>query len=164
MLPRDPFSLQKASSWVEAPRSAAAAVAGAAVVVAVADADAAVVSASAPAAAAVHVPRTTHDRRFPAPPGAARRPSKEGVQRTVTSEVAGLTAFETGKHRGRGLIDRPTSRYPGKRLHGRPCEVTRPVRVWCCISYLHRAPFDGHLPYQIKKKNWSVLPGPSRFE
>ena len=118
MPPRDPSPLQeKASSRVDAPRSAAAAAAGAAVVVAAAAA--AVVAAAAPAAAAFYAPWTTHDPRVPAPPQAAKRPLKERVQRADTSEVAGFMAFETGNHRIRGLIDRPTGRYPGKRLRGR---------------------------------------------
>ena len=71
MLPREPYMLRKkASSLVDAPRNAAA-VPRAAVVVAAAAA-AAVVAAAAPTAAVV-----AHDPRFPAPPRAARKTSKE---------------------------------------------------------------------------------------
>ena len=74
--PRDPSPLQKrTSSLVNAPRNAAAAASAAVVVAAAAAAD--VVAAAAPAAAVVHDPWTTHDPRFPTPPRAARRPSKE---------------------------------------------------------------------------------------
>ena len=76
MPPRDPSPLQKrASSLANVPRNAAAATSTAVVVAAAAAA--AVVAAAAPAVAVVHAPWTTHDPRFPAPPRAARRPSKE---------------------------------------------------------------------------------------
>ena len=74
MPPRNPSPLQKkASSRVDAPRSAAAAAVDAAVVVAAAAAAAAaafaaaVVAAAGPEAAGVHAPWMTHDPRFPDP-------------------------------------------------------------------------------------------------
>ena len=86
------------------------------------------------------------------PPPRGRRGDlrRKGVQRAVTSEVAGLTAFETGNHRGKCLIDRPTGR---EKLRGRlPARIppTSTCLVPLLISQLHRAPFDGHLPHQIK--------------
>ena len=92
---------------------------------------------------------------------------RKGLQRAVTSEVAGLTAFKTGNHRVRGLIDSPTGRYPRKRLCGSlPARIhpTGTFSVSLRISHLHRAPFDGHLPHQIKSFLWFVLPGPFHFE
>ena len=84
MPPRDSFPLQKrASRLVDAPRNAAAAAAAASAAVVVAAAAAAavvaaaVVAAAALAAAVVHAPWTTHDPRFPAPPRAGKRLSKE---------------------------------------------------------------------------------------
>ena len=89
------------------------------------------------------------------------------VQRAVASEVAGLVAFETGNRRGRGLIDRPTGRYPGKRLRGRLPARIRPSST-CLVpllaDQLHRAPCDGHLPHQIKNLLRLVVPSPSLLE
>ena len=95
------------------------------------------------------------------PPPRGRRGvlRRKGVQGAVTSEVAGLTAFETSYNRGRGLIDHPTGRYPGTWLRGRlPARIhpTSTCLVPLLISLLHRAPFDGHLPHQIK--NFLGLP------
>ena len=56
---------------------------------------------------------------YPPPRGRRGGLRRKGAQRAVTSGVAGLTAFKTGNHRGRGLIGRPTGRYAGKRLCGR---------------------------------------------
>ena len=99
-----------------------------------------------------------------APPPRGRRGGRrwKGVQRAVTSEVAGLTAFETGNYHGRGLYrppHQPIRRETASRTTARA--NTRTVRVWC--RYLHRAPFDGHLPHQIKNFLWFVLPGPSQM-
>ena len=103
------------------------------------------------------------------PPSRGRRGCfrRKIVQRAVTSEVAGLTAFETGNHRGRSLIDRPTGRYAGKRLRGRlPARIppTSTCVVPLLICHLHRSPCDDHLPHKTKNFSWVVLPGPSHFE
>ena len=103
------------------------------------------------------------------PPPRGRRGGfrRKGVQRAVTSEVAGLTAFETGNHRGRGLVDRPTGRHAGKRLRGRlPARIhpTSTCLVPLLLCHLHRAPCDGHLLHKIKNFLCFVLSGPSHFE
>ena len=87
-------------------------------------------------------------RVSPPPRGRGRGFRRKGLQRAVTSEVAGLTAFETGNHRCRGLIGRPNGRYPGKRLRGRlPAQIhpSSQCLVPLLISHLYRAPFDGYL-------------------
>ena len=103
----------------------------------------------------------------PPPRGRRGRLRRKGAQRAVTSEVAGLTAFETGNHRGRSLIDRPTGRYAGKRLRGRlPARIppTSTCVVPLLIRHFHRAPCDAYLPHKTKNFLWVVLPGPSHFE
>ena len=64
-------------------------------------------------------------------------------------------------------MGRPTGRQPGKRLRGRlPGRIhpTSTCLVPLLIGHLHCAPFDGHLPHQIKNFLWFVSPGPSHFE
>ena len=85
------------------------------------------------------------------------------MQRAVTSEVARLTAFETGDHRGRSLIDR-LSRETASRSTAR---ANSPDQYVCGAAvYLPSPPCAMRRPPPAKDQNflWFVLPGPSHFE
>ena len=67
------------------------------------------------------------------------------VQRAVTSEMTGLLALEISNHLGRGIIEPPTGRFPGRLLRGRlpaRCRPTSTRLVGLLFCQSHRALFD----------------------
>ena len=89
------------------------------------------------------------------------------VKRAITSETAGVLAFEASDNLGGGLIDPPAGRLPDRHLRGRlpaRCRPTSTRLVTLLIRQLDRAPFDGHLPPQVEDFVLLVFPNPFHVE